>query len=75
MVWNVTKDDIRVRMAAINEDVWPPPRVNAPIPPDRSLAVPNSQFIIDAGLHFTEIVKRMFDDINQRYKTSAKPAY
>jgi ribonuclease Z len=25
MLWNITKDDIRVRMAAIDEDVWPPP--------------------------------------------------
>ncbi len=75
MVWNVTKDDIRVRMAAINEDVWPPPRVNRPIPPDRSLAIPNSKFIIDGGLHFTDVVNEMFEDINERYDTNAKPAY
>ena len=25
MVWNVTKDDIRVRMAAVDEDTWSPP--------------------------------------------------
>ncbi|NIP50507.1 MAG: hypothetical protein GWN81_00640, partial [Phycisphaerae bacterium] len=25
MVWNVTKDDIRVRMAVVIEEVWPPP--------------------------------------------------
>jgi hypothetical protein len=24
MVWNITKDDIRVRMAIVDEDVWPP---------------------------------------------------
>ncbi|MCP4784631.1 MAG: hypothetical protein GY903_21240 [Fuerstiella sp.] len=24
MVWNITKDDIRVRMAKVDEDVWPP---------------------------------------------------
>jgi ribonuclease Z len=75
MVWNVTKDDIRVRMAAINEEVWPPKRVNPQAPPDRSQAVPNSQFIIDGGLHFTDIVKKMYDDINTRYGSKAKPAY
>jgi ribonuclease Z len=75
MVWNVTKEDIRVRMAAVSEEVWPPPGPNPPIAPDRSQAVPNSQFIIDGGLHFTDIVKEMYDDINTRYGSKAKPAY
>ena len=75
MVWNVTKEDIRVRMAAVSEEVWPPPGPNPPIAPDRSQAVPNSQFIIDGGLHFTDIVKEMYDDINKRYDSNAKPAY
>ena len=30
MVWNITKDDIRVRMAAVDEDVWPPPATEKP---------------------------------------------
>ena len=25
MVWNITKDEIRVRLAVFDEDVWPPP--------------------------------------------------
>ena len=75
MVWKSTKDNFRVRMAAINEEVWPPPRVNPQLPPDRSEAIPNSQFILDGGLHLTDTVKKMFDDINARYGTKAKPAY
>jgi len=30
MVWNVTKDDIRVRMAVVEEHTWAPPLVNKP---------------------------------------------
>ena len=33
MVWNVTKDEIRVRMAVVDEATWAPPLVNAPEPP------------------------------------------
>ena len=35
MVWNVTKDDIRVRMAVVNEEVWPPPATEKAQPPQR----------------------------------------
>jgi ribonuclease Z len=33
MVWNVTEDDIRVRMAVVEEATWAPPLVGAPQPP------------------------------------------
>lgn len=33
MVWNVTKDEIRVRMAIVEEATWAPPLVGAPEPP------------------------------------------
>ncbi|WP_170570230.1 guanitoxin biosynthesis MBL fold metallo-hydrolase GntH [Ruegeria atlantica] len=39
MVWNVTKDDIRVRMAIVDEDTWSPPLASpaeAPDPQDRA---------------------------------------
>jgi ribonuclease Z len=33
MVWNITKDDIRVRMAAVEEHTWAPPLAGAAQPP------------------------------------------
>jgi ribonuclease Z len=33
MVWNVTKDDIRVRMAVVEEATWAPPLASAAEPP------------------------------------------
>jgi ribonuclease Z len=34
MVWNITKDDIRVRMAVVEEATWAPPLASAPMLPD-----------------------------------------
>jgi ribonuclease Z len=34
MVWNITSDTIRVRMAVVEEHTWSPPRVVPPGPPD-----------------------------------------
>ena len=35
MVWNVTKDEIRTRMAVVEEHTWAPPLASATIPPSR----------------------------------------
>ena len=35
MVWNITKDDIRVRMAVVEERTWAPPLVNKPELPQK----------------------------------------
>jgi len=35
MVWNITKDDIRVRMAAVEEHTWAPPLVSKPEVPQK----------------------------------------
>jgi len=45
MVFNVTKDDIRVRMSAIDEAVWPSPALKKKNPPDFTKAH------TDIGLH------------------------
>ena len=33
MVWNITKDDIRTRMAVVEEHTWSPPQASKQIPP------------------------------------------
>ena len=33
MVWNITRDDIKVRMAVVEEHTWAPPLVSEPEPP------------------------------------------
>ena len=45
MVFNVTQDDIRVRMSAIDEEVWPSPAQRSKNAPDPSKIIPFSDFI------------------------------
>jgi len=73
MVFNVTKDDIRVRMAAIDEDIWPQPATQPKLPPDFSKRIGFSDEIISGRVPFPEVVRAIYDDINARYGTSAKP--
>ena len=75
MVWNVTKDAIRVRMAVPDHEVWPTPGPNPPIAPDRSKATPNSDFILEGGLHFKDLLDEMFNTINEKYGSDVKPGY
>ena len=75
MVWNVTKDDIRVRMSAIDEEVWPSPALKQKIPPDTGSAVAFSEFTISGALGFPEVVGPIFDEINQKYGTKVEPLF
>ncbi len=75
MVWNVTKDDIRVRMSAIDEEIWPSPPLKQKIPPDTGSAVAFSEFTISGALGFPEVVGPIFDEINQKYGTKVEPLF
>ena len=50
MVWNITKDDIRVRMAVAEEATWAPPLAGAAQPPGGD--ADRKQFSKDAGVSF-----------------------
>lgn len=45
IVFNVTKDEIRVREAIVNPNIWPAPPTAPPEKPDHSLLTPRSEFI------------------------------
>ncbi len=75
MVFNVTKDDIRVRMSAIDEEVWPSPALKKKNPPDTSKAVPFSDFTRTGALGLPEIVGPIFDEINEKYRTNIEPVF
>ena len=72
MVFNVTKDDVRVRMAAIDEDIWPQPATQPKLPPDLSQRIGFSDEIISGRVPFPEVVQELYDDINKRYGTDVK---
>jgi ribonuclease Z len=72
MVWNITKDDIRVRMAIIDEDVWPPPVSGKPLVPDPSLRVPYSDMISGGRYDMSDVIQPTYDEINKEYGLNEK---
>jgi len=74
MVWNVTKDDITVRMSAIDEEIWPSPPLKEKIPPDFTDVVPFSDFTLSGVLAWPEIVQPIYDEVNEIYGTDYQPA-
>ena len=72
MVWNVTKDEIRVRMAAVDEDVWPPPATEQPQLPDPSIRIPYSNEIAGGKLDVKDVIQPVSDEINKEYGLNEK---
>ena len=73
MVWNVTKDEVRERMAVVSEEVWPPPASEAAIPPDPSRRIPFSDMIAAGRLDVNDVVQPIYDEINEEYGLQEKP--
>ncbi|MHC4776361.1 MAG: guanitoxin biosynthesis MBL fold metallo-hydrolase GntH [Planctomycetota bacterium] len=73
MVWNVTKDDIRVRMAVVNEEVWPPPATKTPLPPDPSRRIAYSDLIAGGKLDVDDVLQPIYDEINKQYGLNEQP--
>ena len=66
MVWNVTKDDIRVRMAVVEEHTWSPPLSRPAVPPrreDRKTFSENRGVPLE-DLEFSEFTKSGFYDVD-----------
>jgi ribonuclease Z len=70
MVFNVTKDDISVRMAAIDEDIWPQPSVYGRQPPDPNDRIGFSDFVVAGRVDFEDVIKQIYDEMNQEYGTN-----
>jgi ribonuclease Z len=67
MVWNITKDDIRVRMAVVDEDVWPPPLTEEPLVPDPNQRIPYSDMIAGGKSDMRDVIQPVYDEINKEY--------
>jgi len=73
MVFNVTKDDIKVRMAAIDEAVWPQPSIYPPQAADPSKRVGFSDYVTDGRVVFKDVLKFYYDQTNEMFGTDFKP--
>jgi ribonuclease Z len=73
MVFNVTKDDIRVRMSAINEDIWPLPATLPKLAPDLSQRVGFTDFLTAGRVVYTDVIAALYNEINEEYGTNFAP--
>jgi ribonuclease Z len=73
MVFNVTKDDMRVRMAVIDEDIWPQPSVTEKLPADPTQRIGFSEFIEEGRVPYSDVVEKIYTDINKRYGSDVSP--
>lgn len=73
MVFNVTKDDIKVRMAVIDEDIWPLPSITETLPADPKDRVSFSDFIISGRVNYEEVVKKVYENTNKELGTNVPP--
>ncbi len=72
MVFNITKEDIKVRMSAVDEDIFPEPATRPKEAPSGD-SLTFSEFVLSGAEPFPEVVKPMWDEINQAYGTDLKP--
>ena len=70
MVFNITKDDIRVRMAAVDEDIWPMPSALGNVPPDPALQRTEFSDMMHGGkVVHRDILEVIYAEINEMYGT------
>jgi ribonuclease Z len=78
MVWNITKDEIRVRMAVVEEATWAPPLAGAAMPPggdsDRQKFSKNSGVPVDALLYSDFIIGGRWSDVDPALRGVYKEA-
>jgi ribonuclease Z len=72
MVFNVTKDDIRVRMAAIDEAIWPQPSIYPPEAADPSKRVGFTDYLIQGRVVFKDVIDFYYDQTNKMFDTDFK---
>ena len=73
MVFNVTKDDVRVRMAVIDEDIWPLPSITKKESADPKKRVGFSDFVTSGRVVFKDVVKKYYEETNKEFGTNYQP--
>jgi ribonuclease Z len=73
MVFNVTKDDIRVRMAAVDEAIWPQPSIFPPAAADPKDRVGFTKYLVDGRVVFNDVIKLYYDQTNEMFGTDFEP--
>jgi ribonuclease Z len=73
MVFNITKDDIRVRMAAVDEDIWPQPSTIPLVPPDPKLRRTEMSTMMREGrIVHRDVLEDVYQYINEKFGSNEK---
>ena len=72
MVFNVTKDDIKVRMSSINEDIWPLPSITDKLSADPKKRVGFTKYLMDGRVVYEDVLKFYYDQTNKMFGTDYK---
>ena len=72
MVFNIKKEEeVKVRMAAIDEDIWPPPSTIPLIPPDVKLQRTFlSEYMKGGRVVHKDVLETVYEQINKLYGTN-----
>lgn len=73
MVFNITKTHIRVRMAAIEESIWPLPSVDKKLPADPSQRIGFSEYVSGGRVVFEDVIKQYYEQTNKEFGTNYEP--
>ena len=73
MVFNITKKDIKVRMAAVDEDIWPQPSTIPLVPPDPKLQrVALSKMMLEGRVVHRDVLEDVYKHINEMFGSNEK---
>ena len=63
-------DDIRVRMAVHDEDIWPQPSITEKLPADPNDKVGFSDFISNGRVVYEDVLEKIYGDANKEFGTN-----
>ena len=74
LVWNVTKDSIKVREVVVNPNAWPAAGVFdiPPMDPKDAAGIAPSDWMQAQSLDVTDVDQAIYDRINEAYGTDVK---
>jgi len=70
MIFNTNKgEDTRVRMAVIDEDIWPQPSITEEKSADPNDRVGFTDFINDGRVGYKDVIEKIYNDANKQFGT------
>ena len=61
-----------MRMAAVDEDIWPPQATMKPQVPDPNQRIPYSKMIKDGKYDMYDVIQPIYDEMNKKYGLNEK---